>query len=91
MKTDLCFNCAHYYGNNKDTKKDGYRGNSFACRAYPEEIPYNYPKDGHINVQDNQTGDFVFVKCTTELLRIAETDMVLGNKRFKERQKESTA
>lgn len=82
MRTDLCFDCEHYYWNNRDTYKDGYRGGT--CRAYPEGRPYGYPKDGHKEVQDNQVGDFVYKKCEPDMKNIAERDIELGDIRVKE-------
>jgi hypothetical protein len=81
-RSDLCFECAHYYYNNRDLKKDGFRGNTMACRAYPDEIPYNYPEDGHEKLQYNQVGTYLFEKVSNEMFLIADTDERLSKMRF---------
>jgi hypothetical protein len=84
MASNLCLYCKHAYSNNRDLKEDGFKGNSNACRAYPEEIPYNYPKGGHEKIQPNQVGNFVYEKVDDELFMIADTDEVLSDIRFAE-------
>jgi hypothetical protein len=64
-------------------KRDGYKGNVHACRAYPEEIPYNFPKDDHEEIQDNQVGNYLFKRVTDEMFEIALDDE-LGEERVKE-------
>lgn len=83
-KSRLCFECAHYYCNNRDLKKDGFKGNRVACRAYPDEIPYGYPEDGHVKVQDNQIGNFVFEQVDPKLVDIIEKDESIEDARFEE-------
>jgi hypothetical protein len=65
-------------------KKDGYKGNSDACRAYPDGIPYPYPKDDHKEIQHNQVGDFTFKKVSDNMRGIAYEDEELSDTRFAE-------
>jgi hypothetical protein len=69
--SSICLYCEHAYTNNRDLKKDGFNGNRFACRAYPNEIPYGYPKDDHKEIQHNQVGDYVFNDVPDELFLIS--------------------
>jgi len=55
-----------------------------ACRAYPDEIPYNYPRDDHKSVQSNQVGNFVFEKASDELQDIVRYDGTIDDQRFAE-------
>jgi hypothetical protein len=79
-----CLFCEHAYDNNRDLKKDGFRGNSDACRAYPYEIPYGYPKGDHEQIQPNQTGNYTFKQVSDEMRGIAYKDEELGDARFAE-------
>ncbi|MDR0823817.1 MAG: hypothetical protein LBN74_01905 [Prevotella sp.] len=50
----ICFECEHWYTNNKDGLDSG-------CRAFPNGMPYKYPLNNkHDKPFDNQKGDFVF-------------------------------
>jgi hypothetical protein len=84
MASRLCLYCKHAYSNNLDLKKDGFKGNSDACRAFPDGIPEIDAVLGHIIIMDNQVGNFIYEKASDELFLIADTDEELGNTRFDE-------
>jgi hypothetical protein len=65
-------------------KKDGFRGDVFGCRAYPDGQPYGYPKGDHVKVQNNQVGGYVFEQVEPALKFVIERESSVGETRFKE-------
>jgi hypothetical protein len=78
-----CFDCAHYYGNNKDLYKDGYRGEDTGCRAFPMGANVDGLK-GHKEIIAGQVGSFTYEEVSEELHRILDRDDELLNSRWEE-------